>query len=69
MRKPDPNCPECRGDPRGVLIFNDYSPCKRCNDLPMSGFEKDRAVHELARELEKPSPRQGEPDEERNRKM
>lgn len=52
--KPDPNCEECHGDPKGVLGLHFYTPCTTCNDLPMTGFEKDRATHDLVRELEKP---------------
>jgi len=70
MNQPDPNCPECHGDPRGVLGLNDYSPCKKCNDLPMSGFEKDRATHKLAEELERVASRpRTAPDDENKRRM
>jgi len=57
-----PKCTYCNDDPRGVLGLNSYSPCPHCNDLPMSGPQKDRAVYDLARVLAKPSPRAGQPD-------
>lgn len=52
MATPDSNCPECHGDPRGFLGLTGYTPCKSCNELPMSGFEKDRATYDLANVLE-----------------
>jgi len=57
-----PKCKHCKDDPRGVLGLNSYSPCPDCNDIPMSGAQKDRAVYDLARVLAKPSPRAGQPD-------
>lgn len=64
MNKPDPNCDECGGDPKGVLGLNAYTPCKTCNPLPMSGGEKDRAAYDLRRALEKNSPRKNAPARE-----
>lgn len=29
--KPNKECPECKGDPQGVLLFSGYSPCSLCN--------------------------------------
>jgi len=62
-----PKCKTCNDDPRGVLGLNQYGACPTCNDLPMSGPQKDRAVYDLIRVLEKPSPRAGRPDDERKR--
>lgn len=47
-----PKCATCKDDPRGVLGLNMYSPCPDCNDLPLNGFEKDRAVYDLIPFLE-----------------
>jgi len=63
-----PKCKTCNDDPRGVLGLNTYSPCPDCNDLPMSSAQKDRAVYDLVRVLEKPSPRAGRPDDPRKRR-
>jgi hypothetical protein len=63
-RTPNPNCEECGGDPKGVLGFNAYTPCKTCNDLPLNGGEKDRATYDLRRELEKEKKRVIVPDDE-----
>ena len=57
-----PNCTYCKDDPRGVLGMNFYSICPHCNDVPMSGAQKDRAAYDLAVALAKPSPRAGQPD-------
>lgn len=45
-------CNTCKDDPRGVLGLNSYRPCPDCNDLPLNGFEKDRAVYDLRPVLE-----------------
>lgn len=26
-------CPDCKGDPKGVLLFNNYVPCNACAPL------------------------------------
>jgi hypothetical protein len=62
-----PKCKHCQDDPRGVLGLNSYSACPHCNELPMSGATKDRAVYDLAKVLAKPSPRAGRPDDDRRR--
>lgn len=45
-------CMTCKDDPKGVLGLNSYRACPDCNDLPMTGFEKDRAVYDLRPVLE-----------------
>lgn len=65
MNKPDPNCEECGGDPNGVLGLHFYTPCTTCNNLPMTGQQKDRATYDLVRELEKPKKAVVVPDDVR----
>ena len=62
-----PKCKHCNDDPRGVLGLNQYTACPSCNELPLSGPQKDRAVYDLARALDKPSPRAGRPDDDAQR--
>ena len=46
-------CNTCKDDPKGVLGLNSYRPCPDCGgDVPMTGFEKDRAVYDLRPVLE-----------------
>lgn len=61
-------CKSCKGDPRGVLGFDSYSPCPDCNDLPLSGSQKDRAVYDLARVLEALVVAVNTPDDGRKRR-
>ena len=61
-------CDTCKDDPRGVLGFNSYGPCPDCNDLPMSGPQKDRAAYDLARILDRPFVKPRNPDDEQKRK-
>lgn len=45
-------CNTCKGDPRGVLLLNQYRPCPDCSGARMTGFAKDRAVYDLTPHLE-----------------
>lgn len=60
-------CDTCKDDPRGVLGLNSYSPCPDCNDLPMTGPQKDRAAYDLARILKEPYVKPNVPDHEAKR--
>lgn len=62
-------CSTCKDDPKGVLGLNSYRPCPDCGDVPMTGFEKDRAVYDLRRVLEQPVVRVNQPDDERKREV